>query len=603
MSYEIEAAKKDLEVNVVVKVGDLYFSMKQVDSGLVIPEEFICVDQPQVSGTTVDIRSISTPVGTFSFQLQENNDFPIISSTIMQHPSQWLGLEIIAYVGFITGSFDFSDYMEVARTNVASVTKLRNGYSITSRETTSLLDVEAYNLNDTTTISILAASTTVDIRDASGWPASGYIEMEGEFIAYTGITVNTLTGLVRGQFGSEAADHALGTKVNLVTIVTGVNPIDFLLQTILSGDGDLTNEPTYDVIPYGPALNPALVDITSFEDIRDNFFPTEQHDYYIYDNESLLKFLEDSALSSTNTRLVVNEGKIFLTLLDQINLDDDLPIIDENTIVGTPTWGLTLDKIVNVVEVYYDYNLATGKYETKEVFKDLDSIALYGEKKALTLELLGVTGANDGANIAIDRAGRLLSRLSTARGKIDFTAQLDASIYPIGTNIQLAHRYLPQQGGTLGFSDRLEIMSRDLDLKNARVRIKLEFTSYTGIRIAFIAPSPKITAVTNQKTFTVDDASLLRVGYVLVLFEDGPLDIDLNPTAGSYLPDSPNVIESILGNVVTMRDAFTTTLTVGLWAKFADYDSASEEQKARYAFVGPNSGFFTDGSKNYQVIF
>jgi len=603
MSYEIEAAKKDLEINVVVKVGSLYFSTKQVDSGLVIPTDYICVDQPQVSGTTVDIRSISTPVGTFSFQLQENNDLPVISSLIMLDPSQWLGKEIIAYVGFITGSFDFADYLEVARSTISGVTKLRNGYSITSRETTSLLDVEAFNLNDTTTISILAASTTVDINDASTWPASGMVEMEGEFIAYTSITGNTLNGLVRGQLGSTAEDHDKGTRVNLVTIVTSVNPIDFLLQAILSGDGDLTNDATYDVIPYGPKINPALVDITSFEDIRDNFFSTELHDYYIYNNDSLLKFLEDSALTATNTRLVTDEGKIFLTLLDQINLDDTMPIIDESTIISTPTWGLTMDKIVNVVEVFYDYNLATEKYETKEIFKDLDSIALYGEKKALSLKLLGVTGILDGANIATDRAGRLLSRLSTARGKINFTAQLDTSIYPVGTNVQLIHRFLPQQGGTLGFSDRLEIMSRDLDLKNATVKLNLEFTSYTGIRIAFIAPSPKITAITNQKTFTVNDASLLRVGYVMVLFEDGPLDIDLNPTAGSYLPDSPNVIESILGNVVTMRDAFSSTLSLGLWLKFADYDNASAEQKARYAFVGPNSGFFVDGSKNYQIVF
>lgn len=84
MSYEIEAAKKDLEINVVVKIGTLYFSMKQVDTGLVIPADYICIDQPQVSGTTVDIRSISTPVGSFSFQLQESNDTPVISSLIMQ---------------------------------------------------------------------------------------------------------------------------------------------------------------------------------------------------------------------------------------------------------------------------------------------------------------------------------------------------------------------------------------------------------------------------------------------------------------------------------------------------------------------------------------
>ena len=603
MSYETEALEKDIELNVVIKIGTLYFATKQVDSGLIIPDDHICVDQPNVSGTSVDIRDISTPIGSLSFQLQENNDISIITNLIMADPSQWLGKEVIAYAGFITGTFDFSSYLEISRTNINAVTKIRNGYSITSRESASLLDVEAYNLNDTSTVSILSGSTTLDINDASAWPASGVFEIEGEFIAYTSIVGNTLTGLVRGLYSSPAQDHDLGAKVFLVTIVTPVNPIDFLLQTILSKNGDLLNEPTYDVLPYGPGLDSTLIDIASFEQIRDDVFPTEEHSYFIYNQESLLKFLEEGPLTATNTRLVTNNGMISLTLLDQINLNEEMPIIDEGTIIGTPTWGLTADKIVNVYNVFYDYNLATEKYETKEVFKDLDSIALYGEKKALSLELIGVTGTLDGNAIAADRAGRLLSRLSTARGKISLTAQIDTSIYPVGTNIQLLHRFLPQQGGSLGFSDRLEIMSRDIDLKAGTVKLNLEFTSYTGIRIAFIAPSPKITAITNQKTFTVNDASLLKAGYVMQLFEDGPLDIDLNPTIGSYLPDSPNVIESILGNVVTMRDNFVTTLTIGLWFKFADYDHVSELQKARYAFVGPNSGTFTDGSKTYQVIF
>jgi hypothetical protein len=603
MSYEIEALKKDVEINVVVKIDGEYYSIKQVDSGLIIEDENICVDVPNVNGTSVDIRDTTTPIGTFSFQLQENNDLPVISSKIMLDGSQWLGKEVTAYVGFITGSFDFSQYLEVARTNITGVVKIRNGYSITSREAASLLDVEAYNLNDISTVSILAGSTTVDIVNASAWPSTGIIEIEGEFCAYTSILGNTLTGLVRGQFGSTAIEHDLGAKIYIVTLIEEINPIDFLLQMILSKNGDLVNEGTYDLIPFGPGLDSNLVDIASFESVRDNSFSTELHTYLIYNQSSLLKLLESTALAATNTRLIPNNGKISLTLLDQINLNEDIPIIDESTIIGTPTWGLSADKIINVIEVFYDYNYITKKYETKEIFKDLDSTALYGEKRALSLELIGVTGTLDGNSIATDRAGRLLSRLSTARGKIDLTAQINTSIYPVGTNVQLLHRFLPQQGGTLGFSDRLEIMSRDLDFKQATVKLRLEFTSYTGIRIAFIAPSPKITALTNQKTFTVTDASLLRDGYTMRLFQDGPLDIDSNPTAGDYLPDSVNVIESIVGNVVNMRDEFTSPLTLGLWFKFADYDNASELQKARYAFVGQNTGLFNDGSKTYQIVF
>jgi hypothetical protein len=152
-------------------------------------------------------------------------------------------------------------------------------------------------------------------------------------------------------------------------------------------------------------------------------------------------------------------------------------------------------------------------------------------------------------------------------------------------------------------SDQLEVMSRSVDLDRATVIYKLEFTSYGGIRVPFIGPSPKITNVVSQSSFEVDDASALQVGYPIVLFQDGALDGLGNPTAGDYLPDGLRLIESIVGNVVTVNSAFSTTLLVDFWVKLPDYDEAIDEQKARYAFIGENTGFFSDGSKSYQIIF
>ena len=87
------------------------------------------------------------------------------------------------------------------------------------------------------------------------------------------------------------------------------------------------------------------------------------------------------------------------------------------------------------------------------------------------------------------------------------------------------------------------------------------------------------------------------------LFKNGDPDIDGNPTAGSYLLDAPNIIKSITGNEVEFENDFTTTLQIGFWVKFADYDNATDVQKAKFAFVGSNTGFFNDGSKSYQIIY
>src|SRR5210317_134865 len=63
------------------------------------------------------------------------------------------------------------------------------------------------NINDTT--------TTIVLTDASLFPTSGinYVQINSEEISYTGITGNTLTGVIRGVRGTTAASHTNGDTV------------------------------------------------------------------------------------------------------------------------------------------------------------------------------------------------------------------------------------------------------------------------------------------------------------------------------------------------------------------------------------------------------
>lgn len=594
---------KTVELNVVVLIGTDYYAIKAPDSGLSITSEYLQVKKPRLNGVTVDIRNSNTPIGTFSFQLMEF-EYNKTSSKIMVDTTNFLDKTCIVYLGHITGSFDFSDYIEVARTKITNVTKISNGYSIKSKEVAHLIDKPALNEESISKTALLATSTSVTLEDSSGFPSTGTIRIDSEFMTYSANDTGTgiLSGLSRGVKGSDATTHDVGAEVYLVTEITAINPLDILLQMLISDTGDGSKHATYDVLSGGLAIPVADIDIAGIEAIRDEHFLGEQHSLDIWGQDSILKYLEKFLLPSTNLRFITVNGKISLSLLDQVDFAEETPIINGSAIVGTPTWTLTSDKIVNVVEVLYDYNFATGKYETSNKFTDSDSITTFGEKKKLVVKMPSVKTSLNGAAIATDRASRLLGRLSTARGKIDLTAHFDKSNIVVGSNVQIVHKDLPQQGGSLGLSDQLEIMSRSIDIDRGTVKYALEFTSYTGIRIPFIGPSPKITAVTDQKTFTVDDASCLKEGYPILLFEDGPL-VDGDPTAGSYLPDGLNVIQSIVGNIITMEDSFTTTLEIDFWIKLPDYNDAIEEQRARYAFIGENTGFFFDGSKSYQIIY
>ena len=603
MAYDDEL-DKDLELNVVISIGSDFYAIKEPDSGLSITSEFLQVKQPRVNGVTVDVRKANSPISTFSFQLMEFEGNKT-SSKIMLDDTQFLEKDIIVYAGHITGSFDFSEYIELARTKITKVTKIANGYSIISKEVSNLIAQPALFRNDISTTAIIPASTTIDITDTTSWRTSGFIKAGNEFIAYTGLDINgtTITGLTRGIFGSTAVAHDVGEEVYQVTEFNAVNPVDIILQILLSDTGNNTNDPTYDVIEQGLGIDPANIDITDFENTRDSHFIGELHSLLVWGAENMLKYLEKYLLPATNLRFITLNSKIGVSLLDQVDFNESVPLINESSIRGVPTWGLTSDKVVNVIETRYDYNFSTSKYETTQTFKDDDSISTFGEKKVLKLDMPSVTTGQNGSVIATQRANRLLARLSTARGKVNLTAHFDKSNIAIGSNVQVAHRYLPQQGGTLGFSDQLEVMSRSIDLTKGLVAYKLEFTSYTGIRIPFIGPAPKMVNIVDQSTFEVDDAACLVIGEPILLFKDGALDGFGNPTAGSYLPDTINIIQSIIGNIVTVSSPYITTLSVGLWVKLPDYNEASDEQKAKYAFIGENTGFFSDGSKSYQIIF
>ena len=60
-------------------------------------------------------------------------------------------------------------------------------------------------------------ATEVDVADATGFPASGYIfikdNLGGETLQYTGISTNQLTGVTRGKYNTTAATHATGKEV------------------------------------------------------------------------------------------------------------------------------------------------------------------------------------------------------------------------------------------------------------------------------------------------------------------------------------------------------------------------------------------------------
>lgn len=589
MTYDTEILNKQYTQNIVLKIGANYYSDYEVDSGLVVDADKIgLITKINIPAITFDIKTVNSTIQTLTFELLDKNG--VISNLIGNDPNALLQTTVLCYVGFITGSFAFADYKLISQTNIKDIKKTSNGYQFQSTELIDNLNVPIYDLVNTLATGITNLSTSLDLTDASLFPTSGAVKIDDEFILYSGKTGNTLTGLSRGDLSSLAASHDASSPVYFVYYTGNVNPITLLLQLLISPGGG----GTYDVLSDGVGLDQTQVDVAEFESIRLNNFNTDQFRFYLYDVGSALTFIQNELLKALNCRIFSKNGIISIALLDQVVYGVSDGTLDENSIIGNPTWQINSDNIVNNIVLNYAYSEGESKYSRQYVATDATSIALFGEKPTLTLNFKGIQADLNGANIAANRATRLLERLSTPTAKIKAKSQWDKSNFNYGDNIRVIHRYVPKQGGGLGIADQLEIMSKTMDLNTGTVDYDLAYTSYANLRIGLIAPSNLITGITSQSVFTISDASAYEAGYVLKLWDE------LN---GVYFADAANTILSIVGNTITMTNPWSTTLTTNVRIKFADYDEASDSQKALYAFISPNTGFFADGKKAYQVVF
>ena len=420
-NFLTELQNTTFQGNLVVSIDGTYFSQYQPNSGLVIDADKLgLVDNAKINGVTLDIRKANTPIATVDFDLLDKD--AIISSFMGASDNSLQNAEVKLYFGFMTGSFDFTDYALLGVTRINSIRKEANGFKFRSKEVTDLMQRALLNTSDVLDGPITNIQTTIDLIDASNFPASGRIKINDEFMQYSGKTINQLTGVARADLTSTASEADDGDTVFLVTEKDAAS-MDILLAVLLT---DL-------------AIDPTLIDQTSFTDLRDNEFNGEDNFVlYIYDIDNALHWLEDKILEATNTRLFSINGAITIGLLDQVPKFDALPEINEDHTTAVPSWKLSSDKLVNKIIVKWGFNEGTQKFTKTSTFTDDASIAIFDERKPLTLKLYGVFSSS----IVTNRANRLLARFSTPKAQVKAKTHFNRFAINIADNIRLTHRLL-----------------------------------------------------------------------------------------------------------------------------------------------------------------
>ena len=590
-TYTQEINNPNYVPNIVILIDGNYFSIRDPDSGLTSDYPGY-VQRVAVNPTSIDPFRPTSTLSTSSFSLI---DYGASVSAICNGDSKYLqGKEAKLWIGRSFVGMDFSDYYELPPGIISKAQKAEGSWNFSTVETKDRIRKSAFSIQSKLFGNILAGTTTITLQSIPvGLPSSGIVRINDEFISYTGVNslTNEIENCIRGEFGTISASHEIGSTVFLCQNVTARNPVDFILQLLISSGGG----GTYDVLLDGAGIDQSLIDIAQIEQVRDDYYPSEQFRFILFNIESLKDFIEQELLFPLGLRLRSNNnGKIGLAVVNRNILELDPPTISDDNTLKQPGFSVDENLVANRIRIFWDWSDSRQDYLRVSDFKDDDSITEFGERPITEVKFKGIRSALSGSAIVQSIALIYLSRFSQPRPTITVNTFMNASLLTVGDKPELFSSYIPNDQGDLDFISSLEVTKKSINYQTGDVQFQLNFTAYSGIRQCFIAPSDLATTIISQKSVVIPTGrgAHYRIGWKMRLY-----DVSQREYASSQV----NEIASIVGDTVTFVDDWLITLTANNYRiVFADYDNVTEQQK-KFCFISQTGNNFSDNKSTYQI--
>lgn len=182
------------------------------------------------------------------------------------------------------------------------------------------VDVPTATKGKTTDNPLSSSATTINLDAATEYAASGWVRIDEEIVKYTGKSGNQLTGCIRGEFSTTAAQHSQNATVQQCAVWQGQKPFDIIsdiLQNrvgIAALDIDITGaQADQDKWLPGYAFTGVISEPTKASDLIAEICESAMSVIW-WDNEAqLIKFRVSAPIPPGSTVLSFNDAEHIIT--------------------------------------------------------------------------------------------------------------------------------------------------------------------------------------------------------------------------------------------------------------------------------------------------
>lgn len=432
-------------------------------------------------------------LGTATFKAVDTDGF--FTQVINDNSGAIRDKKIRIVVGFDTLT---EDEFEVDFVGFVQSNKLNNDlstYVVTAGDVQRLMRGRIALASTALTSAITGTPATITLDSVERLdPSGGYVRIDDEVIAYTGISGFDLTGLTRGHLNTTSADHEAGAAVKEIFEIQG-NAINLMLQLYMS-TGNGTNG-TYDVHTEskGLGIDQDLFDISSFEDERDDYFSLTQFRFRITETINDVKtWVETEILRPLSAHLKIRgDGTVALSVNRPALPTESSMTFDKDNVDDYPSWDHNLRSVINSVTINTDHNAVTGDFQKQAIFIDATSISENGEARAFVLDQKGIHTEIRGVELVDNLESAIRLRFGDPAPQIKIVAQVEQMLGEVGDIVFLTHPLIPDlTTGLRGITDRqFQIVKRDADYLNGKMTYTLTDTNRSG-KFCVIAPDESL---------------------------------------------------------------------------------------------------------------
>lgn len=195
----------------------------------------------------------------------------------------------------------------------------------------------------------------------------------------------------------------------------------------------------------GAGMPQSLVDIAGLEALAAQF-GSQQYRIVVSGPEDGKTWLEAGWQALNCYPKILPDGKYSAIRYAPAPAPGSQPLVDDSNTVGLPRYRPGDRLIINVVEIWYDWDHVVGTFMTRQVWEEKSpggSIAKFGRQPALVIEDRGLASDLGAQEIADDRANRVFARYADPPDVIEVMGFWDHLVRDVGDIVRATFPRLP----------------------------------------------------------------------------------------------------------------------------------------------------------------